>query len=287
GLPMGVLNASTTLGQAMAPPVLTLLMVAYGWRSMFVWIGVLGVAVAVVWFPTYRGPARFTSPRDAEHPGPQPPIWPSALDDKVTLRAWLRLFRQRTLWGMMLGFSGVNYTAWLYLAWVPGYLEAAHHVGLKATGWLAAVPFLMGSAGMLANGVVADGLVRKGRDPLRSRKALIVAGMVCSAACTMLVPRAQTGAGSAAVIGMALFFIHFAGTSAWGLVQTAVPAHLVATVGATQNFCSFVFASAAPVVTGWFLDRTHSFNIALMICAGVTLLGAIAYWWLVKDGISG
>jgi sugar phosphate permease len=286
GLPMGVLNASTTLGQAMAPPLLTLLMVAYGWRSMFVWIGILGVIVAVVWFPVYKK----SNLRDSGSPITAPHLRRSSQDDPadtsaVTPQMWLQLFRHRTLWGMMLGFSGVNYTAWLYLAWLPGYLEAAHHLSLKATGWLAAVPFLMGSAGMLVNGVVADRLVRQGRDPLRSRRLLIVAGMICSAGCTLLVPHAATGPGAAAIIGMALFFIHFAGTSAWGLVQTVVPAHLVATVGATQNFCSFLFASVAPVLTGWFLDHTHSFHIALMICACVTFLGAVAYLALVRNAM--
>ena len=56
GLPMGILNASTTLGQAFAPPLLTLLLLSYGWRSMFVWIGLLGVIVAIAWYPLYREP---------------------------------------------------------------------------------------------------------------------------------------------------------------------------------------------------------------------------------------
>ncbi len=268
GLPMGILNASTTLGQAFAPPLLTLLLVSYGWRSMFIWIGLLGVIVAILWYPVYKEPdTKKESPRS------------------IPAHTWKHLFRQRTMWGMMLGFSGVNYTAWLYLAWLPGYLEAAHHLSLARTGWLAAIPFLMGSAGMLINGVIADRLVRGGANPIRSRKLLIVAGMVCSAACTFVVTRAATSMGAVLIIGMALFFIHFAGTSAWGLVQLAVPAHMVGTVGATQNFCSFLFASVAPVLTGWFLDRTHSFHIALTVCACVTFLGAMAYLALVQKPI--
>jgi len=268
GLPMGILNASTTLGQAFAPPLLTLLLLSYGWRSMFVWIGLLGVVVAVAWYPLYREP----------HENKE-------MQEKISAGTWKQLFRHRTMWGMMLGFSGVNYTAWLYLAWLPGYLEAAHHVSLAKTGWLAAIPFLMGSIGMLVSGVVADKLVQRGANPIRSRKLLIVVGMICSAACTLLVTHAETSAGAVAIIGMALFFIHFAGTSAWGLVQAAVPAQLVGSAGATQNFCSFLFASVAPVLTGWFLDRTHSFHIALTICACVTFLGAMAYLTLVQKPI--
>jgi sugar phosphate permease len=268
GVPTGILNASTTLGQACAPPLLTLLLLSYGWRSMFISIGLLGVGVAVIWYPVYRN----RKSNSEESPRTQ----------SVSSTAWRDLFRHRTIWGMMLGFSGVNYTAWLYLAWLPGYLEAAHHLSLAKTGWLAAIPFLMGSVGMLISGFVVDMLVRRGADPLKSRKWLIVSGMVCSAACTFVVSSTPGSAAAVAVIGMALFFIHFAGTSAWGLVQVAAPASLVGSAGALQNFCSFLFASIAPVLTGWILDRTHSFHIALLICAGVTFLGAIAYLALVQ-----
>jgi MFS transporter, ACS family, L-galactonate transporter len=270
GMPMGVLNASTTLGQALAPPLLTFMLLLYGWRCMFVVIGVLGVVVALAWYPTYRE-------REIEQPTEA---------GSISAAEIAQLFRQKTVWGMMLGFSGVNYTAWLYLAWLPGYLQAAHHLSLAKTGWLAAIPFLMGSAGMLVNGAVADRLVRRGSDPLRSRKTLIVAGMVCSAACTLFVTRAANSMEAVVSIGLALFFVHFAGTSAWGLVQVAAPTHVTGSVSAIQNFCSFLFASAAPVLTGWFLDRTHSFQIALMICSCVTFLGAMAYLALVRKPIA-
>lgn len=65
------------------------------------------------------------------------------------------------MWGMMLGFSGINYTAWLYLAWLPGYLQTAYNLDLKSTGFMAAIPFLFGAAGMLINGYVTDWLVKK------------------------------------------------------------------------------------------------------------------------------
>jgi len=85
-------------------------------------------------------------------------------------------------------------------------------------------------------------------------------------------------------VSMALFFIHFAGTSGWGYVQTVSPLRYVASLGALQNFASFMIASAAPVLTGWLLDRTHSFTIALGVCSAVTLLGALSYATLAAPG---
>jgi hypothetical protein len=58
----------------------------------------------------------------------------------MSLREWRRLFRLRTIWGMMLGFGGINYTTWLYLSWLPGYLQAERHLTIARTGWVATFP---------------------------------------------------------------------------------------------------------------------------------------------------
>jgi cyanate permease len=101
--------------------------------------------------------------------------------------------------------------------------------------------------------------------------------MIVSALSTFLVARSHTTAEAVAGISGAIFCIHFAGTSGWGYVQTVSPLRYVASLGALQNFASFMIASAAPVLTGWLLDRTHSFTIALGVCSAVALLGALSY----------
>ena len=57
---------------------------------------------------------------------------------------------------MMLGFGGINYTAWLYMSWMPNYLESAHHVSIGATGAIAIIPFFCGGVGMFTGGVIGD-----------------------------------------------------------------------------------------------------------------------------------
>ena len=78
-------------------------------------------------------------------------------------------------------------------------------------------------------------------------------------------------------VSVALFFIHFAGTSGWGYAQAVSSASHVAATSALQNFAGFLIASAAPVITGFLVDRTHSFELALLICSGITGLGALSY----------
>lgn len=281
GTAVGIFNSSTVLGQAIAPPALVLMQIAWGWRTMFVVIGLAGIVVGLCWYAWYRNRAQFDLQQDER-------LYLAApVQARPTLNfsEWLGLFKRRTTWGMILGFSGVNYTGWLYIAWLPGYLQAQQGLSLAKTGWVAAIPFLAAAVGMWVNGIVVDALARRGYDLAKTRKTAIVVGLLLSALGTLLVVQSSSPAQAVAFISMALFCVHFAGTSAWGLVQVLVSEQKVASVAAIQNFGSFVFASFAPVVTGWVVDTTHSFNLALVIAACVTFTGALCYFFIVKDPI--
>ena len=101
--------------------------------------------------------------------------------DPLSFAEWRSLFRNRTMWGMMLGFSGINYTAWLYLAWLPGYLQTAYNLDLKSTvdgGY----PFPVWGCGMLVNGYVTDWLVKGGMLRLKAVRSALLPG------CSVLPP---------------------------------------------------------------------------------------------------
>lgn len=284
GRPMGFFNAASTIGVAISPPILAAMMLLIGWRGMFITIGLFGIVVAIGWYLLYRNREQLSlTPVEQAYLNAGSV---NARREPLSFAEWRGLFRNRTMWGMMLGFSGINYTAWLYLAWLPGYLQTTYNMDLKSTGLMAAIPFLFGAAGMLVNGYVTDALVKRGVAPLKSRKICIIAGMLLSASFTFLVAQATSSMNAVLLIGMALFCIHFAGTSCWGLIHVAVASRMTASVGSIQNFASFICASFAPIVTGWVVDTTHSFHLALTICSCVTVLGAAAYVLLVRQPIS-
>ncbi len=158
GRPMGFFNAASTIGVAVSPPILAAMMLVMGWRGMFITIGVLGIFLAIGWYMLYRNRehVELTAVEQAYLNAGSV----NARRDPLSFAEWRSLFRNRTMWGMMLGFSGINYTAWLYLAWLPGYLQTAYNLDLKSTGLMAAIPFLFGAAGMLVNGYVTDWLVK-------------------------------------------------------------------------------------------------------------------------------
>ena len=273
GRATAVMSMSQTIGLAVAPPFLTWVMLRVGWRAMFGLLGVVGLVVAGAWVGLHRGR------------GETEFAWASEETAKAA-GAWKVLLRQRTVWGMMLGFGGINYTNWLYTSWLPGYLQVERHLTLARTGWVAAVPFLVGALGMIASGAFADWRARAGEALTTVHRRSLVVGMVLSAGSTVVVARSGSTGIAVAGISMALFFVHFAGTSGWGYVQAVSPERYVASVGALQNFGSFMIASIAPVLTGCLVDRTRSFTLALVVCSVVTLLGALSYATLARpDGM--
>ncbi|CAM2170257.1 putative L-galactonate transporter [Paraburkholderia sacchari] len=285
GAPTGIFVACSTIGPAIAPPILTGLMLALSWREMFVLTGVLGVLVALGWYAAYRNRAEVELTAD-EHAHLAEGAEEEATVTPLNGAQWRSLFAQRSTWGMLFGFMGVIYMVWLYLTWLPAYLEHERGMSIARAGWVVAIPYFFGTIGMIGSGYIADWLYRKGMTPITSRKWPICVGLVGAAAFT--VPAALTASATLAIvyISVAMLFINMASGGAWSLVSVAAPRQAVASLGGIQNFGGFLAGSAAPIVTGLVVDRTHSFVNALIVSAAVAVLSAIAYMVMVRRPVT-
>jgi nitrate/nitrite transporter NarK len=121
---------------------LTPLMVVLGWRASFAVLGGTGVLVAVAWGLIYR---------DAAAPKNHAPSVAGPVQ-------WLLLLRQRTVWGLLLGFAGTVYITWLYVTWLPGYLHDRWDMSPTQAGLWSAVPQLFGFFGAIGGGWLSDRL---------------------------------------------------------------------------------------------------------------------------------
>jgi MFS family permease len=281
GAPTGFFLASTTLGPVVAPPLITALMLGLGWRNMYMVLGAFGVLFAVIWFAAARNhkDVTFTAQELAyfDQDGPN--------QSKFTFAGLAALLSQRSVWGLVLGFVGIIYTIWLYLTWLPVYLEHERHFSITRVGWILAIPYMFGTLGNLSCGYLADYLVRRGMGAINSRKFPICIGLLGAAAFT--IPVAYTPDANMAVTYLCcvMFFLYLASTGAWALVNVLTPRHKVATVGAMQNFSGYFGGSLAPVITGWLLEHTHSFRYALMMSALAAFSAALFYFVLVRKPI--
>ena len=281
GFATGVWNCSSSMGTAISAPLLTFLMLHLGWRWMFISMGIVGVLVAGIVRWLHRDPRQVRlTPKERSYLSDEGEETP-----RVSFRDWRDLFHFRTTWGMILGFFGAVYTVWLYNAWLPQYLEIEWHLSVKATGWIAAIPFLFGVLGSLAGGRFCDMLVRRHFSPVTSRKIPIVGSLLGSAFFTLLVANTASAFLAVTYISASLFLLYVCASSAWAMATVAAPKHCAASIGSIQNFGGYLGGALAPIATGWIVDRMGSFRPALIVGALVAVAAAIAHFALVRGPV--
>lgn len=283
GFATGLLQSASSLGNFIAVPLLTFLMLTLSWRWMFLIVGALGVVLAVVWWSIHRDPSEV-------------PLTPDEIryltegDENTTtsrpsFAEWGQLFAHRTTWGMIAGFFGTIYTLWLYTGWLPYYLEHERHMSIARVGIVAAIPYFFGCVGAVTGGWLCDFLTRRGWKPIAGRKLLISSALCGISLCTIGTVSAQSNATALAFISISLFLIYIAASAAWATVPVAAPSQYTASLGSIQNFGGYLGGALAPTVTGIIVQRTGGFSQALLLSAALSVLSAAAYLLLVRDPI--
>ncbi|MDR6289283.1 sugar phosphate permease [Inquilinus ginsengisoli] len=283
GTATGIWNCSSTLGTALSAPILTFLMLTFGWRWMFAIMGLFGLVVAVAFYALHRNPNEVALTEEERQYLTEGDTAPQGAS--VTWAEWKRLFGFRTTWGMIFGFFGVIYVTWVYNSWLPVYLEQDRHLSIASTGIVAAIPFLCGVVGSILGGRLNDWLVTRGMAPMNSRKYPMAGAMVATAGFTTLAALTPNLTVAVIAISISLFLLYVASTSAWAMAPVAAPAHCTASLGAVQNFGGYIGGALAPMVTGFILQGTGSFTAALLVGAAVALVAAVGYVIIVRDPI--
>jgi sugar phosphate permease len=283
GLTTGIWNSSSTLGSAIAVPVLTVLMLSVGWRMMFIVMGVLGIVLAAVIYLVHRNPNEVDlTPEERAHITGGVP----ASTTPMSLRDWGALFQYRTTWGLILGYFGSIYILWLYNSWLPQYLQLQWHLTIAKTGWVAAIPFAFGVVGSVSGGWLCDYLMAHGLTPINSRKVPMVTALLATALFTFLTATAPTVTLAVTFISISMFLTYVSIASAWATASVASGANNTASLGSLQNFGGYIGGALAPWITGLVVDpTTGSFQYALFVGAGIALAASLFFLVLVKGPV--
>jgi len=173
---------------------------------------------------------------------------------------------------------------WVYLTWLPSYLETSRGFSLAATGWIAGLPFLCGIIGVLTGGVVSAAAIRRGVPTIRARKIPIVGGALLAAAAVLPVAYVDNTFLNIALLCVGYFASQVPIGVIWTLASDIAEPAQVSSLGSIQNFGGFLGAALAPAVTGYILSATDG-NYSLVFGVGGILLvvGALSYGLFVKD----
>jgi ACS family hexuronate transporter-like MFS transporter len=158
-LAMGIFNAGTSLGSALAPVTVALITLRYGWRSAFVFTGLAGIAWLALWLSLYRSPSR----------APTEEIRSARVD-------WLALLLDRGCWTLVLIRFFTDPVIYFIIFWLPDYLRRERGFDLAMVGQYSWVPFALGGVGYLVGGWFSGNLMQAGWPLPRARKFTMALG---------------------------------------------------------------------------------------------------------------
>lgn len=179
-LGIGIFNAGSSLGSAIAPPLVAYLTLQFGWRTAFITVGALGFVWLIAWLLLYQPPhlSRFITEREWNFLKGRVRPPEEAAPVRQPKGEWLRVLRQPECYTLILARFFTDPVVYFVIFWLPEYLQKERGFNLAMVGKYAWVPFLFGDIGYIFGGWVSGFLIRKGWNWVRARTAVLLLGAV-------------------------------------------------------------------------------------------------------------
>jgi len=282
--------SASLFGLAIAPPISTVLLVAYGWPAMFVVMGAVGLLALLGWVVIYREPDKHRwlhadelnyIRRGQVHAGKE-----AVVLEKPSRAAWFSLFTYPTTWIMMIGGFCLQYVLWFYISWLPTYLQKAQGFAIDRAGIVAAIPYIAGGIGIMIGGRLSDVFVRKGFHPLVARRILLATSAVLTGAAMFATAFCRTPTMAVVMLTVGMFAYSLSSANYWTLSAAAVTTkRMVASLAGIQNFGGFLGGGCAPILTGLAVDKFGGFVAALILAGTLALVSALMYGVVLRKQI--
>ena len=287
GLVQGVTHSASRLGAAIAPPLVVLIMSAFGWRPVFYMCGAVGLLWSLWWVSTYRNlPEEHGLVNKAELErirgrGRNGEINPPPIE-KQTNVPWSMLVRSPNMWAIMFAYFTYVYCLWIFLSWLPSYLIEFRHFTLIKVGLFASLPLLAGVVGDTVGGLATDWLLKVTHSARIGRRAVAIVGLLGCAVC--IVPAALTANAYVAVscLTASMFFLEFTIGPSWA-VPMDTGGKYSGTVSGMMNMAGNFGGAISPIVFGA-LVQVGSWQAPFIVAAALLVIGAAVWaFWLDPD----
>jgi MFS transporter, ACS family, glucarate transporter len=288
GRASALFNAAQYFSLVFFAPIMGWIVHLWGWKQCFWFAGIVGLALGVFWFRVIHGVKTHPRISQSEIGLIEQGGGLAALDSRgragtntLTWSAVRWLLSKRMLVGIYLGQYCITTLTWFFLTWFPVYLSRARHLSIVKVGFLAALPALCGFIGGILGGVVSDELLRAGRSLTFARKVPIVAGMLLAmtmVACNYVSTRTAV----VAIMSLAFFGKGF-GALGWTVVSDTSPRALVGINGGLFNLFGNLAGPVSSIAIGYIVERTGSFQGALVFVAATALMAIVAYLPIVGE----
>ncbi|MGB6744927.1 MAG: MFS transporter [Terracidiphilus sp.] len=288
GRASAIFNASQYFALPIFAPIFGWLIHTAGWQSCFWFLGGLGAVLTLVWVTTIYGvkdhPRISQSEIEFIERGGglvNTDAQASVKKNSLTWATVKMLLSYRMLVGVYIGQYCITTLTWFFLTWFPLYLSQARHMSVLKVGFAAAVPGLCGGVGGILGGVISDRLLRSGCSLSFARKLPIMAGMGLSMS---IIACNYAHSQTIMLLFMSIsFFGKGIGALGWTVVSDTSPKGMVGMNGALFNLFGNMAGVTTPLIIGYIVQKTHSYNGALVFVGLIAFCAIVSYGPIVGE----
>jgi MFS family permease len=283
GLAATVFIAGSYAGPAFGAALLGWVVSAFGWRGGFYVSGAVGLAYLAVWSIIYQRPedaawvdaderAKILNERNARPVVTGQPA--TAMGSPAKAMSVFELSRSKTMWGLALAHGCGIYSQYLYLTWLPTYLVNVRGLTVLNAGLYTTIPYLAAAVLNVALGVISD----RGLDALsasRGQRRNLMAGLKLVSAVVLLVPFVESTTAIMVLLTVSLSALSGAISLHYALMHDLLRNE--ANAGKASSLVALGgngLGLLAPIVTGYVIAGTGSYNWAFGTAGVLLILGA-------------
>jgi MFS transporter, ACS family, glucarate transporter len=275
GIANGLIFAGVGFGAGVTSPLITYLMIEYGWRTAFYVSALIGLIAGGIWYWLARN-------KPVDHPW----ITPRELDfitrglsenadhTKQAKLPWALILGSRDIWAITLSYFSFGYAAQIFFNWFFIYLSEVRGLNLKQSAFYTMLPFIAMSIGSLLGGVLSD-QVTKRYGKRMGRCGVAVLGIGLCAIFIAVGTQADSAQVASIILAGGAGALYLAQSSFWS-VSAELGGNSAGSVSGFMNMGAqiggAVTASLTPAIAAQF-----GWTAAFLVAAGLCVLGSLAW----------
>ena len=276
GIANGIIFAGVGTGAAVAPPLITWVVLNYGWRWSFTVSALIGLAAGAVWYTVAR-----------DGPEAHPRVGPAELAhirsgigeiSRARMLPWRVILRSRSVLAVSASYFTFGYSAYIFFTWFFIYLSKVRGLDLRASSFYASLPFLAMAVCSPAGGWISDILTARYGKRF-GRAAIAIFGLALTAVFVAAGTQVADARLASVVLAGGAGALYLSQSSFWS-VTADLAGESAGSVSGVMNMWNQIAGTITASLTPW-LASHFGWTSSFLVAAGLCAAGALA--WLAVD----
>jgi ACS family glucarate transporter-like MFS transporter len=280
----GIIFGGVGAGSGFTPPIVTAIILHFGWRASFWFSALCGILAGIIWYFAARDTPE-EHQRVSEHElaiiqaGRGPKHASTATKHSIP---WRNIFSSKEILALTFSYFAFGYVAWVFFGWFYIYLAQARGFNLKTSAVYSILPFVGMTIGAIGGGIASDWLVQ--RFSLRIGRCILpFFAMALTSALLIIGSRAEQASTAGIVLALGAGVLYISQSCFWAITADFAGEY-AGLVSGIMNMGAQIGGAIATSLTP-FLAARMGWQAAFFTAAGLALFGALS-WLLVDPGQS-